>query len=237
MDEKPDQIIGHIEAQRHELGRNLNELEARVKENADWRKWFDRNPLMVMGAALGGGVLIGSVIGGKTSGITRRSMTPARGRTHSGSSASSGAMIIGAASAGTTSQADNPAHSGESRIRSAMSSVKQSESWHQVTDTVDDVRAALIAFGIAKAREFLTQSLPGFEQHLNEAQQRRKSQHGRQQQNKQDTPQKPNEESLVDGSDQPNDQSGRGRHLYTPSGEQISRSGSYSSDPVGAFNP
>ena len=27
MDEKPDQIMSHIESQRNELGRNLNELE------------------------------------------------------------------------------------------------------------------------------------------------------------------------------------------------------------------
>ena len=27
MDEKPDQIMNHIESQRNQLGRNLNELE------------------------------------------------------------------------------------------------------------------------------------------------------------------------------------------------------------------
>ena len=64
MDEKPDQIIGHIEAQRHELGRNLNELESRVRDTTNWRTHYERNPMLVMGAALGGGLLLGAVVGG-----------------------------------------------------------------------------------------------------------------------------------------------------------------------------
>src|SRR5689334_16637181 len=66
MDEKPDQIIGHIEAQRDQLGRNLNELEDRVRQTTDWRTHYERNPMLVLGAALGGGLLLGAVVGGRT---------------------------------------------------------------------------------------------------------------------------------------------------------------------------
>ena len=59
MDEKPDQIMNHIESQREQLGRNLNELETRVKRTTDWRAQFDRNPMLTMGVALGGGLLLG----------------------------------------------------------------------------------------------------------------------------------------------------------------------------------
>ena len=64
MDEKPDQIIDHIEAKRHELGRNLSELESRVRETTDWRTHYERNPMLVLGAALGGGILLGTMVGG-----------------------------------------------------------------------------------------------------------------------------------------------------------------------------
>ena len=64
MDEKPDQIMNHIESQRDQLGRNLNELEERVRRTTDWRAQVDRNPMLAMGVAFGGGLLIGSMVGG-----------------------------------------------------------------------------------------------------------------------------------------------------------------------------
>ena len=72
MDEKPDQIIGHIEAQRNELGRNLSELESRVRETTDWRTHYERNPMLVLGAALGGGILLGAMVGGGSRPSSRR---------------------------------------------------------------------------------------------------------------------------------------------------------------------
>ena len=63
MDEKPDEIMNHIESQRDQLGRNLNELETRVKRTTDWRAQVDRNPMMAVGVALGGGLLLGSIVG------------------------------------------------------------------------------------------------------------------------------------------------------------------------------
>ena len=63
MVERSDQIEKHIASTRSELGSNLQELEAKVKQAADWRTYFDRNPMMVMGLALGGGVLLGTMCG------------------------------------------------------------------------------------------------------------------------------------------------------------------------------
>lgn len=254
MDEKPDQIMGHIEAQRNQLGRNLNELESRVRENADWHTWYDRNPMMILGAALGGGLIVGSVIGGKTSGIRHRShRRDATGNTHRESSGRSGSAVAGAAAAGTAYAAGkseshssgSSLHAAENKIKSAVSSLKHSESWHQVSDTVEDVRAALIAFGITKAKDFLNQTIPGFEEHLNEAQQRRHGRSGQQEEHDRKSSGQHAEQASGKGEEQGraekepkiDDQSGKGRHLYTPSGEQIARSGSYSSDPVGAYKP
>src|SRR5690349_17479983 len=83
MDEKPDEIMNHIESQRDQLGRNLNELEARVKRTTDWRAQVDRNPMVAMGLALGGGLLLGSMVGGRHRSSTSKWSTSYAGRTYS----------------------------------------------------------------------------------------------------------------------------------------------------------
>ena len=65
MVERSEQIEKHIASTRSELGSNLQELEDKVKQAADWRTYFDRNPMMLMGLALGGGVLLGTMTGNK----------------------------------------------------------------------------------------------------------------------------------------------------------------------------
>jgi hypothetical protein len=73
MDEKPDEIMNEIEMQRNQLGANLNELESRVRRTADWRAHFDSNPMLMLGAALGGGVLLGAIVNGSRSSRSRGS--------------------------------------------------------------------------------------------------------------------------------------------------------------------
>ena len=63
MVERSDQIEKNIASTRSELGSNLKELEDKVKQAADWRTYFDRNPMMLIGLALGGGVLLGTMSG------------------------------------------------------------------------------------------------------------------------------------------------------------------------------
>jgi hypothetical protein len=66
------QIEHHIEKTRDSLGANLNELEYKVKEIADWRYHFRNHPLSLMGAAFGGGILLATMMSGR-----RRNATPA----------------------------------------------------------------------------------------------------------------------------------------------------------------
>lgn len=65
MAERPDQIERHIESARSELGSNLHELEDKVREAADWKTHFDRNPMTFMGLAFGGGVLLAAMLAAK----------------------------------------------------------------------------------------------------------------------------------------------------------------------------
>lgn len=181
MDERPDQIIGHIEAQRDQLGRNLNELETRVRQSTDWRTYYDRNPMLMMGAALGGGLLLGSMVGSKSS--DRTADYSRKWRSRSSSSVSSSALGLSSAGVGAAagSSWSKPSGSSSSSSPSSSSSISSkglvsSKEWNQVSETMEHIKAALIAFGMAKAKEFLGQAIPGIEQHLSEAEKKHQGQ-------------------------------------------------------------
>ena len=63
MDEKSDQIERQIVAERGQLGRNLNELESRVQDMTDWRAQFQKRPMLMIGVAASGGLLLASITG------------------------------------------------------------------------------------------------------------------------------------------------------------------------------
>jgi hypothetical protein len=62
MGENTDQIERDIRAERAELGRNLEDLELKAKELADWRVHYRNHPAVFLGAAAGIGVLLGAVM-------------------------------------------------------------------------------------------------------------------------------------------------------------------------------
>jgi hypothetical protein len=70
MDEKSSQIIDEIAATRDKLGDNLNDLESRMRQVTDWRTYYERHPLVFVGAALGGGFLISKAFSGSNGGST-----------------------------------------------------------------------------------------------------------------------------------------------------------------------
>jgi hypothetical protein len=66
MGQTTDQIENQIESTREDLKSNLQELETRVKTAADWRHYFVEHPGAMMAAAFGGGVLLASMVGGRS---------------------------------------------------------------------------------------------------------------------------------------------------------------------------
>jgi len=159
MDEKPNEIMNHIESQRHQLGRNLDELEARVKRTADWRAQFDRNPMLMIGVALGGGVLLGSIVNG----AVRRS-SPISSTSTSDADLGTGSSYGYDDSVRSTSGSTTSSAPVNSAISPARGEVKG-----KVTDTLEQIKGALIAFATAKVKDFMAEALPGFGEHLEHA--------------------------------------------------------------------
>ena len=62
MVQETDKIKNHIDTQRGKLQEDLNEIERRVTKAVDWREWFDRNPLGMLGAAAAGGFVLSLLI-------------------------------------------------------------------------------------------------------------------------------------------------------------------------------
>ena len=58
MDEETVQIRQHIDAEREQLGRNLDEIEDRVKKATDIKHQFDRHTAWILGGAAAGGFLL-----------------------------------------------------------------------------------------------------------------------------------------------------------------------------------
>jgi hypothetical protein len=80
VDEHTNQIEREIVAERHQLSRNLNELERKAQQLADWRTYYRRNPKLLLGIALGGGLVLGAMAGRGPS-VRDDQARPAAGRT------------------------------------------------------------------------------------------------------------------------------------------------------------
>jgi hypothetical protein len=70
--ENTSQIEHEIVAERVELGRNLDELEQRAKDLANWRVHYRNHSAAFLGAAVSVGVLFGVLSAGATSPRPRR---------------------------------------------------------------------------------------------------------------------------------------------------------------------
>jgi hypothetical protein len=139
-----------------------------VRRGTDWKTYFDRNPMMMLGVALGGGLLLGTAVGKR--GHSGSSRGYSRGTSSALGFASAGAMGSYAASSPRSPSSSSP--SSQSSSSPMMAAQRQ-----QISETMEHIKAALIGFGIAKAKEFMSQAIPGFDHHLTEAEHKHRQQH------------------------------------------------------------
>ncbi len=62
MDERTSPLISELFEERQRLGDNLAALERKVRESTTWRGYFVRKPWTMLALALGGGILLSSLI-------------------------------------------------------------------------------------------------------------------------------------------------------------------------------
>lgn len=62
MGEESEQLKEHIERKRDELGRNISELQAKMRQTMDWRTQFRERPLKMTGMAFLAGLLVAKVV-------------------------------------------------------------------------------------------------------------------------------------------------------------------------------
>jgi len=80
MGESTDEIKREIAVQRNDLGSNLNELESKAKSLTDWRGYFEKSPMTMIGVAFGGGLLLATMAGGRRSHHRARNLQTAEPR-------------------------------------------------------------------------------------------------------------------------------------------------------------
>lgn len=145
MGQTASQIENDIENKRMHLGRNLQELEGRVKSATDWRQQFQGRPMLFLGAAFGGGLLLAA--------ITRSSSSH---RTyHYGSPVPMDPTVVSRGSA-YADKASSPAMEGALRA------------W-------ENVKGALVGVVAQRVKDYAERVVPGFSSQYEKAEARRRS--------------------------------------------------------------
>jgi hypothetical protein len=166
--ETADQIRDQIEAERQELGDNLEHLERKVRDTVNWRTQYDQHPMAMVGAAFAGGFVLSMMLGGgsKTEPATHRSRAKA----------SSGATEFHYSPAADTMYGSVPEDQPVWQpTTDKLRSKPRSPEMNEIQETLDNIRGALLGLGATKLRSVLAESLPGFGEEYDEAARKRHS--------------------------------------------------------------
>ena len=136
MGEITNKIEQEIRQKRDHLGRNLDELEDKARELADWRTHYRNHSPAVLGAAFGLGVVLGLAT------ISRRQHTPDYADFD-------------------TDMSHDPYPTRPGR-RSAPGTGTAAKALRQVGETWEQIADALVRTASMKAIEFVGEFVPGF---------------------------------------------------------------------------
>ena len=143
MGENTSQIEREIRAERHELGRNLRELESKARDIADWRVHHRNHPGLFMGLAFSGGLMLGLLA------------TPARNGRARHADLDEIAF-------------DEPVAPSPPRRRLQMPRVvteTRDLAGRQLSHTWEGIAAALLGVASARAIDLVSELVPGFRDH------------------------------------------------------------------------
>jgi hypothetical protein len=141
MGERSSQIEQHIQEQRAELGDNIAQLQRKVKGTFDWRVQFEHRPMTLIGIALGGGLLLSSLFGGRSHSKRSRKF----------------------------SDQTRKAPRGDIRLAEPQNGTATAQIEHKISDGWRDVKVALAGVAGAKFGTIVDSFLPGFSEEYDKA--------------------------------------------------------------------
>jgi hypothetical protein len=80
MDESTMQLQRELASEREQLNDNLRVLETKTRALTDWRSQFQKQPLLMLGLAFGGGMIMSNLLGGGRRAAPAVDPTDGRGR-------------------------------------------------------------------------------------------------------------------------------------------------------------
>jgi hypothetical protein len=138
-----NQIEQEIRQKRDHLGRNLDELEGKARELADWRTHYRNHSPAFLGAAFGLGVVLGLAA------MSRRQPTPDHGDLDT-----------------DMSHDPYPARPAARRAERGTGTGTAGKALRQVGETWEQIADALVRTASMKAIELVGEFVPGFRENV-----------------------------------------------------------------------
>lgn len=152
MAQEPNEIREHIDAERSRLGDDLEEIEHRMKDAVDWKAWYRKNTVPMLGAAVAGGFLLSMLIGRSSNGSQR------------------------------TIETEEGVFTGESewkrekkgeRFMQSQVGPRIDHHLSRLTDILDNTVGAFLGIASNKLQDYVSQAIPGFKEQYSEVQRAR----------------------------------------------------------------
>jgi hypothetical protein len=161
MGQTADQIKQEIDQQREMLGTNLQQLETKVKDTMDWRTQFEQRPMAGIGLAFGAGFLLSVLI--------------PSGDSNSSSSGSGYRYDSSNYRVQDESYQYQPSYAAASYQPSSQpkQSKPKSPEMNEITETIENIRGAVMGLAATRLRSFLAEAVPGFQDEYEEARTKR----------------------------------------------------------------
>ena len=149
MAQEPAEIKAHIKAEGEGLKENFEEIQNRVKDALDWKLWYRNNTALALGGAAAGGLLLAMVVGGRRASSEREYVD-----------LDFDDMDV-----------DQEGSLAPGTRRSLRPESKSDSRLHQLAD---NTMSAVLGLAADKFQDFMGKALPGFREHYDAAQQRKR---------------------------------------------------------------
>ena len=149
MAQEPAEIKAHIKAEGEGLKENFEEIQNRVKDALDWKIWYRNNTALALGGAAAGGLVLSLLLGGTRSSPEREY-----------ADLDFDQMDV-----------DEEGSLAPGSRRSLRPEPKSASRLHQLAD---NTMSAVLGLAADKFQDFMGKALPGFREHYDAAQQRKR---------------------------------------------------------------